>query len=579
MLHSHNNEARAAKDPPPASRPASSTDAARRSYQGELAKASSGDEEAQVTASIPLGTGTTMYHVSPRENRERILSEGLLGHEATDHRFPHMDLMPKGNYLFQHPEDAAMFADSYGGKGFDIYQVDARGLPMGRDPETSLDEGASDFDDHQIPPDDGDLEVWPTIPMRFYTPQHVEPYRISLLPENQWPVPSGEHEIPHGWDRLPLTTIPMPGHESSTKEPFFPSLEDAVEANKASLAGWGQTNHSLLRPDVLEGALGRARNYYAYEGSLPKAAAALAHGVGQAQAFEDGNKRTAYWLAHHFLHENDLGHLTPDDDEELADHIIGYGEGTHNMDDTAAMFEARNKRRQSNILDPVHDSLAPDVWDSPEAPEPTLKPDHLEWITSTITSVLDGAGYDGMDEWLSLVLTGSLTTYQYSQDSDCDISLFVNTDVFPEWSRAEMIALMVSKVDGTKLPGTQYPMQCFVVSPKITKEDLYKLGLRSGYDLSLDQWIVPPEKARIHDVEREMNEAYTIALESADKMEKLLRYEPDKAIMYWHQIHARRQRDMRRGKGDAAPSNIIYKMLAHRKLFPEISEVSGEYIA
>lgn len=368
------------------------------------------------------------------------------------------------------------------------------------------------------------------------------------------------------------------GDDQAQVEPFFPTVEDAVEANKASLAGWGQTNHALLRPDVLEGALGRAQNYWHYERSLPRAAAALAHGVGQAQAFEDGNKRTAYWLTHHFLHENGLGHLAPDDDEELADHIIGYGEGTHGMEDTARMFEARQGRR-ANILDPIHDSLAPEVWENPQSPEPVLRPEHRDWITNTIHSVLDHHGYDGMEEWLSLVLTGSLTTYQYDVDSDVDVSLFINTDVFPEWSRAEMIGVMVSNIDGTLLPGTGYQMQCFVVSPKVTKEDLYKPGLRSGYDIDLDQWIVPPDKGRSRDVEREMNEAYTIALEAADKMEKLLRYEPQKAIMYWHQIHKRRQRDMQAGKGDYAPSNIIYKMLNNRGLFPEISQVSGEYIA
>jgi len=242
------------------------------------------------------------------------------------------------------------------------------------------------------------------------------------------------------------------------------------------------------------------------------------------------------------------------------------------------MFEARQGRR-ANILDPIHDSLAPEVWENPQSPEPVLRPEHRDWITNTIHSVLDHHGYDGMEEWLSLVLTGSLTTYQYDVDSDVDVSLFINTDVFPEWSRAEMIGVMVSNIDGTLLPGTGYQMQCFVVSPKVTKEDLYKPGLRSGYDIDLDQWIVPPDKGRSRDVEREMNEAYTIALEAADKMEKLLRYEPQKAIMYWHQIHKRRQRDMQAGKGDYAPSNIIYKMLNNRGLFPEISQVSGEYIA
>lgn len=368
-------------------------------------------------------------------------------------------------------------------------------------------------------------------------------------------------------------------HTSSEEELYFPTPEDATEANKASLAGFGQTNHALLRPQVLEGALGRAQNYHAYTGSVPQAAAALAHGVGQAQSFEDGNKRTAYWLTHHFLHENGYGQMMPDDDVELAHHLVGYGKGTHSLEDTARLFQARADQRQANILDPIHKGLDERVWDSPDAPKPKLKRDHRNWIIKAIYSTLAHHGYDGMDEWLSLVLTGSLTTYQYSNESDCDVSLFVDVEHLPEWSRAEMIGVMVKYMDGTILPGTPHVMQDFVVAPGIAKTDLYHKGLRSGYDLMDEKWIEPPDKSRVHDVEREENEAYTIALENADKMERLLRYEPDKAVTFWHQIHKRRQRDMVAGKGDFAPSNITYKALANRGLFPEISQASGEYIA
>jgi len=238
-----------------------------------------------------------------------------------------------------------------------------------------------------------------------------------------------------------------------------------------------------------------------------------------------------------------------------------------------------NNQRLTNILDPIHDDLDPSVWDNPQDPEPTLRPEHLNWITETINKALGAAGYDGMDVWLSLVFTGSLTTYQYSEQSDVDISLFIDAEAFPDWSRAEMIGTMVNRIDGTKLPGTTHPLQCFVVSSEISKEDLYKPGLRSGYDIQTQSWIVPPEHNRVHDVQKEMNTAYTLALESADKMELLLKYEPQEAIRYWHNIHEKRREDHMAGKGDYSPSNIVYKMLANRGLFDEISEVSGEHIA
>jgi hypothetical protein len=385
--------------------------------------------------------------------------------------------------------------------------------------------------------------------------------------------------------------------------------------------------------EKLQGAVGRVGNIWNYahherpefaenpDLHLLYAAANLGHGIFTAHAFENGNKRLAYWVVDHFLDNHDLHGMThthPNgeiDDPEYADHLVGYDGGHVAPEDTYQMLKRRYDQNrlgtpterftssvclaclggpcprhagggepwiphQANILDPIHSALDPSVWDAAEQPEPILKPEHRKYIYDLVHSILDGAGYDGMENWMSLALTGSLTTYQYSDESDCDVSLFVNSEAFPEWSRAEMIGLMVQHCDGETLPGTPHPMQVFVVDTKrFGKEDLYKPGLRSAYDLETDQWIVPPEKHRVLDVEREMNEAYTIALESADKMDRLLRYEPDKAVMYWHQIHKRRMRDQQAGKGDYSPSNIVYKMLNNRGLFPQIEEVSGEHIA
>jgi hypothetical protein len=138
---------------------------------------------------------------------------------------------------------------------------------------------------------------------------------------------------------------------------------------------------------------------------------------------------------------------------------------------------------------------------------------------------------------------------------------------------------MVSHFDGTPLPGTTHPMQGYVVSKRIRPQDLYKPGLRSGYNIQRDQWVVPPEHDRSHDVQREQNADYQWALEQADKMDRLLRYEPNKAVQFWHQIHMRRMSDQKQGKGDFSQSNIIYKFLANRGLFPKLEEATGEHIA
>jgi hypothetical protein len=235
--------------------------------------------------------------------------------------------------------------------------------------------------------------------------------------------------------------------------------------------------------------------------------------------------------------------------------------------------------RESNILDPIQPTLSPLIWDKPEVERPELKPRVAHWITRHIYDTLERAGYSDPHEWLQLILTGSLTTYQYSSSSDCDVSLFVNSTVFPEWSRSEMIGIMIAGTDGITIPGTPYPLQAFVVAKQFKPHDLYKKGLRSGYDIIKGTWIEPPDRSHDHNVEQSENGFYVWAMQMADKMESLLRYEPDKAVMFWHQLHQRRMRDQQAGKGDFAESNVVYKFLANRGLFPRIAETSGEYIA
>lgn len=232
----------------------------------------------------------------------------------------------------------------------------------------------------------------------------------------------------------------------------------------------------------------------------------------------------------------------------------------------------------ANILDPIHATLDVRLWDKAGTSKPVLKPSHAHWIKKNIYATLDQAGYTDVEKWLSLVLTGSLTTYQYSEDSDVDVSLFIDAKKFPEWSRAEMIALMVDQMDGTILPGTPFPMQCFVVGEGIEPHDIYKPGLRSAYSLDTNKWIVPPEH-REHNVEQEQNAWYVWALQQADRMERLLRYEPPQAIQLWHNIHKKRQIEQRAGKGDFGFYNLLYKMLAQRGLFPRLEDAGAEYIA
>lgn len=232
--------------------------------------------------------------------------------------------------------------------------------------------------------------------------------------------------------------------------------------------------------------------------------------------------------------------------------------------------------RITNILDEIHPSLPPRVWSQPTSPSPSLHSNIATFILRHIYNVLEGGGYTNPHQWLHLYFTGSLCTYQYSDTSDADISLFVQTAKLPEWSRAEMIGLMVEGCDGVTLPDTPYELQAYVMPSGIEPHQQFKPGLRAGYSIDTGRWIAPPDRDLAHDVQSQENGFYMEGLQAADKMERMLRYEPDKAQDYWHQIHRRRMRDQKMGKGDFSESNIIYKFISQRGLAPQLEKQEHE---
>ena len=229
-------------------------------------------------------------------------------------------------------------------------------------------------------------------------------------------------------------------------------------------------------------------------------------------------------------------------------------------------------QKSANILDPVQNVL-PEIWDNPRADKPKLKPRYSHFITKTIFAALERHGYGDPQDWCSLYLTGSLTTYQYSPNSDVDINLFIHADKVPEWSRSEMVGIMVGEVDGTPLSGTPYVLQAYVLPHGVKPADKYAPGIRAGYDIENGRWIEPPDRKRTMDVEKAENGWYVQGEEAADKLESLLRYEPHKALQYYNQVHHRRQRDA--DKGDFGSANIIYKFWDKRGLLDKVHALAG----
>ena len=103
----------------------------------------------------------------------------------------------------------------------------------------------------------------------------------------------------------------MAGTEDA-RPPGFPSIEELEELNRRIHDDAGSPElFKLDQPSPLRSCLARARAAYTKTpDGVIETAALLAHGIAQAQAFVDGNRRTAFSATQFFLHANGYGHLT-----------------------------------------------------------------------------------------------------------------------------------------------------------------------------------------------------------------------------------------------------------------------------
>lgn len=98
---------------------------------------------------------------------------------------------------------------------------------------------------------------------------------------------------------------------------YYLTLPDVLAAHEAAMAVAGYSPAPLRDQGTLEGAIARPRMLAHYEGAdLITQAVALILAISQAQAFVDGNKRTAMTVGLVFLRVN--GHVFTGDSELLA---------------------------------------------------------------------------------------------------------------------------------------------------------------------------------------------------------------------------------------------------------------------
>lgn len=139
------------------------------------------------------------------------------------------------------------------------------------------------------------------------------------------------------------------------RPPGFPSIEELEALNRKIHDDAGSPERFKLdQPSPLESCLERARAAYVdTPDGVIKTASLLAYGIARAQAFVDGNRRTAYFATLSFLQANGYGHLSPKagDDHSLARYLnqvvedqAGDPPGPEKF---AGLFSRRLKRRKA----------------------------------------------------------------------------------------------------------------------------------------------------------------------------------------------------------------------------------------
>ena len=129
------------------------------------------------------------------------------------------------------------------------------------------------------------------------------------------------------------------------EEPVWMDALDAVVAHDRELAAHGGPA-GIRDADLLESALARPRNIWAYseeKPSLARLAAAYASGISSNHPFVDGNKRTALLVSFVFLDVNGVEINATQEDAYLT--ILGLAAGEISEDQLTLWFERNTAPR------------------------------------------------------------------------------------------------------------------------------------------------------------------------------------------------------------------------------------------
>jgi hypothetical protein len=138
-----------------------------------------------------------------------------------------------------------------------------------------------------------------------------------------------------------------------------------------------------------------------------------------------------------------------------------------------------NKFFKESILDPVKKGLSEEVWTDDEK----LRPEVKKQILDTLYDWLDQI--DIKEKPQSVEFVGSVTGYQYTDDSDIDIGVQIPVS---EEREKRLVKILPN---GNLLKGTNHPVNYFIIGSEgrsVAQKDIQQ----AIYDILKDEWIKKP---------------------------------------------------------------------------------------
>lgn len=193
---------------------------------------------------------------------------------------------------------------------------------------------------------------------------------------------------------------------------------------------------------------------------------------------------------------NSIGAKVKDDKENQEEYDIWVGK--------------KDKPLSESVLDPVHNTLAKDVWNRNNK----LKEKHRRYIIDTFNDWLDTMGVE--EDPKDIVIIGSITTYQYSKYSDIDVNVAMDLS---DKKRSELLKYLPN---GTNLPDTNHPVNYYLSKDAMENVEIQK----SAYDVLNDKWLKEPKKEDVSFPYGYILEIAKFFMDGVD--ERIAEYERDK---------------------------------------------------